>query len=92
MNAIDHLVAQHKFTGHIDDIIDLNKAYSRSTDPAERQRLAEQIADHYDRCADLAASSEFVRRVSAGMECDPGRLRARAAHWRLCGDPEEDNQ
>ncbi len=92
MNALDHVTAQVRFTGHIDDIIDLNAAYSRSTDPVERQRLAEQIADHYERAARIAASSAFVRTMSAGMDCDPDRMRAKAEHWRLYGDPEEGNR
>ncbi len=92
MNALDHVTAQVRFTDHIGDIIDLNATYNRSTDSAERQRLAEQIADHYEQAARIAASSTFVRTMSAGMDCDPARMRAKAEHWRLYGDPEEDNR
>lgn len=85
--------SQLRFTNHIGDIIDLTVAHSYSTDPAERQRLAEQIADHYDKAADILASSAFVRTISAGMTGNtPEAMRAKATHWRLYGDPEEDSR
>lgn len=89
MNVIEHLTAQHRLSDVWGDIIDANTAYSRSADPDERNQIAARIADLHDQAAELLDSSGLVRWLSSSLDAD--QLRERGQHWRLYGDPEDDN-
>lgn len=53
----------------------------------DRPTLATEITDAYMRCAVLLDASGLVRWLSSSLTADD--LRAKATHWRLYGDPEE---
>ncbi len=92
MNVLDHITAQRRYADARDSVVDLDVAYSRSTNPAERDTIAAQIADLLEQAANEWDRSGFVRWLSTGTGTDADRLRHWAAHWRLYGDPEDDNR
>ncbi len=55
----------------VEGIDDLVKAWNRSSDPGERQQLAEGIADRYTTAADRWEANGG----------DPTTFRSRAAYW-----------
>jgi hypothetical protein len=96
MNVIDHVTAQLELGREWEHIAELAGEYRAvGNDPAvvdiyDRPTLAAEIADTYERCAVLLDSSGLVRWLSSSLTADD--LRAKAAHWRLYGDPEADNR